>query len=92
MPIPQKYYQQMIERRAAAERASRWDDWRELARVLAEITLTTAFGMGLVFVAFWSADIQLGRIYWLLGCIVWIGGVSIAVLSGYLRGVERGEW
>lgn len=31
MPLPEKYYQKLIERRDAAERASRWDEWRELA-------------------------------------------------------------
>ena len=43
-------------------------------------------------IAFWTADIQLGGIYWLLGCMVWIGGVSISVLSAYRRGEERGDW
>jgi hypothetical protein len=92
MPLPEKYYQQLIERREAAERASRWDEWRALARVLGEMALWTALGMALVFMAFWTSDIQLGGIYWLLGCIVWIGGVSIAVLSAYRRGEERGDW
>ena len=92
MPISEKYYQQLIESRAAAERASRWDEWRELARVLGEIGLATTLGMALVFLAFWTADIQLGGIYWLLGCMVWIGGVSISVLSAYRRGEERGDW
>jgi hypothetical protein len=31
-------------------------------------------------------------VYWLSGCIVWIGGVSAAVLSAYRRGEERGDW
>jgi hypothetical protein len=92
MPMHEKYLQQLIESRAAAERASRWDEWRELARVLGEIGLATTLGMALVFMAFWTADIQLGGIYWLLGCIVWIGGVSISVLSAYRRGEERGDW
>jgi hypothetical protein len=92
MPIPEKYYQQLIDSSATAERASRWDEWRELARVVGEIALATALGMALVFMAFWTPDPPRGRVYWLLGCIVWIGGVSIAVLSGYRRGVERGAW
>jgi uncharacterized YccA/Bax inhibitor family protein len=92
MPLAEKYYQQLIESRAAAERQSRWDKWRELSRDHGEITLSTALGMALVFLAFWTSDIQLGAIYWLLGCIVWIGGVSIAVLAAYRRGEERGDW
>ena len=92
MPLPEKYYQQLIASRLAAERESRWDEWRELGRVLGAITLSTALGMTLVFLAFSTSDIQLGGIYWLLGCIVWIGGVSIAVLDAYRRGEERGDW
>jgi hypothetical protein len=92
MPLPEAYRKQLIESRAASERESRWDEWRDLARVLGEIALSTALGMALVFMAFWTADVQLGGIYWSLGCIVWIGGVSWAVLSAYLRGEERGNW
>lgn len=92
MPLPEQYYRQLIESRAAAERESRWDEWRELARVVGEITLVTGLGMALVFLAFWTSDIQLGAIYWLLGCIVWIAGVSVAVLAAYRRGEERGDW
>jgi hypothetical protein len=92
MPLPEKYYQQLIESRAAAERESRWDEWRELARALGEMVLWTVLGMALVFMAFWTSDPQLGGIYWSLGCIVWIGGVSFAVLSAYRRGENRGDW
>lgn len=92
MPLPERYNEQLIESRAAAERASRWDEWRDLARALGEMVLWTTLGMALVFMAFWTSDAQLGAIYWLLGCIVWIGGVSWAVLSAYLRGEERGDW
>ena len=92
MPLPEKYKQQLIDTHAAAERESRWDEWRDLARVIGEMTLWTALGMALVFMAFWTADIQLGGIYWFLGCIVWIGGVSFAVLSAYRRGEDRGDW
>lgn len=92
MPLPEVYKQQLIESHAAAERQARWDEWRELARVLGEIALATALGMALVFMAFWTSDIQLGGMYWLLGCIVWIGGVSWAVSAAYLRGEQRGDW
>lgn len=92
MPLPEKYYRQLIESHAAAERASRWDAARAWARVLGEITLWTALGMLLVALAFHTFDLALGRIYWLSGCIVWIGGVSAAVLSAYRRAEERGEF
>ena len=92
MPLPEKYYRQLIESHAAADRASRWDAWRALARVLVEITLWTVLGMLITGYAFYVLDVALGRVYWLAGCIVWIGGVSTAVLSAYRRGEDRGDW
>ena len=92
MPLPEKYYRQLIESHAAAHRAARWDSFRAWARVLGEITLWTVLGMVLTALAFHTHDIPLGRIFWLTGCIVWIGGVSAAVLSAYRRGEERGDW
>ena len=92
MPLPDKYRQQLIETHAAAERESRWDSWRELARVLGEVTLSTLLGMLLTALAFHTNDLQLGRMYWLIGCIVWIGGVAKAVLGAYRRGLAEGLW
>ena len=92
MPLPEKYYRQLIESHAAAHRAARWDSLRAWARVLGEITVWTALGMLITGLAFYTFDIGLGRVYWLGGCIVWIGGVSVAVLSAYRRGEERGDW
>jgi hypothetical protein len=81
-----------METAAAAERESRWDAWRELARVIGEIVLWTLLGLFGIGLAFHTFDFELGRVYWLLGSIVWIGGVSFAVLSAYRRGEERGDW
>ena len=81
-----------MESTAAAERESRWDAWRELARVIGEIVLWTLLGLFGIGLAFHTFDYALGRVYWLLGAIVWIGGVSFAVLSAYRRGEERGDW
>jgi hypothetical protein len=92
MPLPDKYYRQLIESHAAAERASRWDTLRAWARVLGEITLWTVLGMMIIAYAFHVFDVELGRVYWLAGCIVWIGGVSAAVLSAYRRGEDQGHW
>jgi hypothetical protein len=92
MPLPEKYRRQLMETHAAAERESRWDGWRALARVIREITLWTLLGLLGVGLALHTFDVELGRIYWLVGCIVWIGGVSVAVLSAYRRGAERGDW
>jgi len=92
MPLPEKYYRQLIESHAAAQRAARRDTVRAWVRVLGAITMWTLLGMLLTGLAFYTHDVPLGRIYWLTGCIVWIGGVSAAVLSAYRRGEERGDW
>lgn len=81
-----------METHAAAERESRWDGWRALARVIGEITLWTALGFFGIGMALHTFDVELGRIYWLAGCIVWIGGVSFAVLTAYRRGEDQGLW
>ena len=49
-------------------------------------------GVTLIFFAFRTFDLELGRVYWLAGCVVWIGGVSFAALNAYRRGIERGDW
>jgi hypothetical protein len=92
MPLPEQYQRQLMETHAAAERASRRDGWLALARVVAEIVLWTALGLFGIGWALHTADPALGRIFWLAACIVWIGGVSIAVLAAYRRGVEQGRW
>lgn len=92
MPLPEQYVRQQIETRAAAESESRWDEWRALVRVLAEIALWTVTGMVLVFFAFYTSDVALGAILWFAGCIVWIGGVAAAILFAYLRGEDQGLW
>jgi len=92
VPLPEKYRRQLMETAEAAERESRWDGWVALARVIGEITLWTLLGMGCIGLAFHTFGYELGRVFWLVGCIVWIGGVSIAVLSAYRRGEERGDW
>jgi hypothetical protein len=48
--------------------------------------------MASIFLAFLTRDEALGQIYWLVGCIVWIGGVAKAVLGAYRRGLNEGLW
>ena len=92
MPLPEQYRRQLMESHAAAERESRWDVPLSLARVIGEIGLWTLLGMFCIVMALHTLGFELGRVYWLVGCIVWIGGVSGAVLSAYRRGEERGDW
>ena len=92
MPLPERYRRQLMESHAAAERESRWDGPLALARVMGEIVLWTLLGLFCIGMALHTLGFELGRVYWLVGCIVWIGGVSYAVLSAYKRGEERGDW
>jgi hypothetical protein len=92
MPPPEKYRRQQMEHHASAEREGRWDGVLALVRAVAEIVLWTTLGAALIFLAFYVSDVGLGRILWLLGCIVWIGGVTSACLGAYVRGEDRGLW
>jgi hypothetical protein len=31
-------------------------------------------------------------VYWWAGSAVWVGGVTIAVVTAHRRGEERGDW
>jgi hypothetical protein len=92
MPLPERYRRQLIETHAAAEHEARWDALRQWLRAVAEVVLWTLLGMALTFLAFYSGDETVGRIFWFSGCIVWIGGVAKAVLGAYRRGLEQGLW
>jgi hypothetical protein len=92
MPLPDKYYRQQIETHAAAEREARWDGLRAWGRAIGELVLWTLLGMALVFMAFHTNGVAVGRVYWLIGCIVWIGGVAKATLGAYRRGEQQGLW
>jgi hypothetical protein len=92
MPLPEKYRRQQMETAQAAARESRWDGWRALARVVAEIVFWTVLGLGGIGMALHTFDYEIGMIYWWAGSVVWVGGVSAAVLTAHRRGEERGDW
>lgn len=92
MPLPDKYLRQQIEGRRLAEREARRDTRLAWLRALGEIVLWTLAGLGCIGLAFHTFDVKLGQVYWWLGFVVWIGGVSAATVSAYRRGQERGDW
>lgn len=92
MPLPAPYRRQLAETYAAAEREARWDGLWGWLRAVGEIVVWTSLGMASIFLAFLTRDEALGQIYWLVGCIVWIGGVAKAVLGAYRRGLNEGLW
>lgn len=83
---------EQIERHRVAEREARRDTRRALLRASGEMVLWTCCGLFLIGMAFHTFDIQFGVIYWWLGFTVWVGGVTLAILSAYRRGKERGDW
>lgn len=92
MPLPERYQRQLIETMEAAEREAKGASRREWARVLGEIVLWTALGLGCLGLAFHAGDEEIGWIWWWAGHVVWVAGVARAVLSAYKRGEERGDW
>ena len=92
MPIPEKYRLQQIASRRAAEREARRDTRLAWFRGVAEIIGWTIAGLLCIGLAFHTFDVRMGRVWWYLGFVVWIGGVSGALLAMYRRGHERGDW
>jgi len=92
MPMPQKYLDQQIENRRLGEREARRDTRRAWLRAIGEIVSWTCVGLLCIGLAFHTFDLQLGQVWWWTGCIVWVGGVTIAVSSAYRRGQARGDW
>lgn len=92
MSIRDEHYRQQIEDHEAAEREARRESRRAWGRVLGEIMLWTLLGLAGFGLAFHAIGFELGMIYWWAGCVVWVGGVSTAVLAAHRRGEERGDW
>ncbi len=92
MPLPEKYLRQQIEGRQVGERGGRRDTRWAWVRAVGEIVFWTLAGLGCLGLALHTFDLTLGRVYWWTGCVVWVGGVTAAVLSAYRRGQERGDW
>lgn len=83
---------EQIERHRIAEREARRDTVRAWLRASAEVALWTIAGLFCIGLAFHSFDVQLGVVWWWMGFAIWVGGVTLAILSAYRRGKERGDW
>jgi len=92
MPLPERYRLQQIENRRAGEREANCDMRLGWARGIAEIIVWTIAGLACIAMAFHSIDPWMALVYWWLGHVVWIGGVSMSLLAIYRRGRERGDW
>lgn len=92
MPIPERYYKELVEQHAQAERRAEQDKRREWIRVLAQIFLWTTLGLVGIALAFHAYDESLGWVYWWAGAFVWVAGWCVTTITAYLRGVRRGDW
>lgn len=92
MPIPERYYKELISRHEEAERRASRDTRRESFRVLAQICLWTTLGLLGIALAFHTYDVDLGWVYWWAGAFVWVAGWCVTMIAAYLRGVRRGDW
>ena len=92
MPLSDEFRRQRVERFARYERETRRDTRLALLRAVGEIVFWTLAGFFCLGMAVHTFDIEMGRVYWWLGFIVWIGGVSGASPAAYRRGRERGDW
>jgi hypothetical protein len=92
MPLPERYRLEQIANRRAGEREANRDTRLGWLRGVAEIIVWTLAGLLCIAMAFHSIDPRMALAYWWLGHVVWIGGVSMSLLSIYRRGRERGDW
>ena len=92
MPMPQEYRDALVETHAGCARVARRVSRRELLRAMAMIAFWVLCGLALIGMALHVTDRTIGMAFWWGGHIVWIAGVTSAILSAYRRGEERGDW
>lgn len=92
MPIPERYYRELIGRHEEAERQARQDRRREWFRVLVQILACTTIGLFGIALAFHTFDVERGWVYWWTGAFIWVAGWCVVMITAYLRGVRRGDW
>ncbi|HJU72726.1 MAG TPA: hypothetical protein VJ717_03200 [Gemmatimonadaceae bacterium] len=92
MPMPERYYRELVQRHLETERQAKRDTWREWIRVLSGIFFWTLLGLLGLALAFHTYDLDRAWVYWWAGAFVWVTGVLGTCLAAYLRGVHRGDW
>jgi hypothetical protein len=91
MATPRPGYEEQVERNERLHRLAERDARRDLYRTCLEMVFWVLCGLGLIGLAFHSADYDLGRVFYLAGKIVWIGGISFTLLAYHRRQVRRGD-
>ncbi len=90
--MPQRYRDAQIESRQRSEREAGRATRRDLFRACGHILSWVVCGLALLGLALHSSDPVMGRVFWLAGQTVWLGGVMFSLLAAYRRGERRGDW
>jgi hypothetical protein len=92
MPMPKKYIDEQIASRERSERSARRETTRDMFRTMGHILFWVVCGLALIGLALHSDNPDVGRVLWLAGQGVWLGGVLFSLLAAYRRGEQRGDW
>ncbi len=92
MALERPYEQEQVERNALLDREARRDYWRDIVRTMLHLAFWVSVGLAFLGMALHTHDVVLGRILWLAGQTLWLGGVLFSLLAAYRRGNRRGDW
>jgi hypothetical protein len=91
MATPRPGYDEQVERNERLHRLAERDARRDLHGTCLRMVFWVLCGLALIGLAFHSDQYDVGRIYYLAGHVVWIGGISVTLLAYYRRQVRRGD-
>jgi hypothetical protein len=91
MPLPEQYRKQLEQSYGNAARQARRDSILAYLRYLLEVTVVTSIGLVIIGMAFATFDLELGRVYWYGGMVVWLLGLIVVSVRAYRRAEERGD-
>jgi hypothetical protein len=91
VPLPEQYREQLKRSYGNAERRARRDSILAYLRYLLEVVIVTTIGLVIIGMAFATFDLQLGRVYWFGGMVVWLLGLIFVSLRAYRRAEDRGD-
>lgn len=92
MSLPRPEYEEQIARHLDTERQARRDYWRDMLRMVLQLTFWVAAGLLLIGWSLHTRDAALGAVLFLAGQTVWLSGVLFTLLAAYRRGERRGDW
>jgi hypothetical protein len=91
VPLPERYREQLRASYGNAARQARRDAIVAFLRYLLEVVVVTAIGLVIIGMAFATFDLQLGRVYWFGGMVVWLLGLIFVSIRAYRRAEDRGD-